>query len=113
VELPSGGTLALAGLINDDTRKNIDGTPGLRDLPILGTLFRSQDFIKRETELVVLVTPYMVRATAMQNFAKPTDGVAAASDLKSNFLGHMNRIYGRNGPVDGSIKDGSVGFIVD
>lgn len=115
VELPSGGTLALAGLINDDTRKNIDGMPGLKDVPMLGVLFRSQDFIKRETELVVLVTPYMVRPTAMQNFAKPTDGLSPASDLKSNFLGHMNRIYGKNAPAagDGSIKDGSVGFIVD
>lgn len=116
VELPSGGTLAMAGLISEDTRKNIDGIPGVKDLPILGTLFRSQDYIKRETELVVLVTPYIVRPTAKQNLAKPTDGLAAATDMKANFLGHMNRIYGRNvGPVleQGGVKDGNVGFIVD
>ena len=114
VELPSGGTLALAGLISDDTRKNIDGMPGLKDVPMLGTLFRSQDFIKRETELVVMVTPYMVRPTALQNFAKPTDGLAAPSDLKSNFLGHMHRVYGKNvGGGEGGVKDGNVGFIVD
>ncbi len=116
VELPSGGTLALAGLLSEDTRKNIDGMPGLKDLPILGTLFRSQDYIKRETELVVLVTPYTVKPQARQNLASPTDGLAAASDLKSNLLGHMNRVYAKGGVMPiaaGSIKDESIGFIVD
>ncbi len=115
IELPSGGTLAMAGLISDDTRKNIDGLPGLKDLPILGTLFRSQDFIKRETELVILVTPYLVRPAARQNMARPTDGLSPASDLKTNVLGHMNRIYGKNAPVaaDGGLKGGDIGFIVD
>jgi pilus assembly protein CpaC len=114
VEMPSGGTLAMAGLLSDDTRKNIDGFPGLKDVPMLGALFRSQDYIKRETELVVLVTPYMVRPTARQKFARPDDGFAPASDLKSNLLGHMNRVYGRGGPlpVDGGLK-GDVGFIVE
>jgi pilus assembly protein CpaC len=61
------------------------------------------------------VTPYMVRPTAKQNYAKPTDGLAAASDLKSNLLGHMNRVYGKNAPplLESSIKDGKIGFIVD
>ena len=115
VELPSGGTLAMAGLISEDTRKNIEGLPGLKDIPMLGTLFRSQDYIKNETELVVLVTPYMVRPNAKQTFAKPTDGLAPASDLKSNLLGHMNRVYGKNVPAmaEGGLRDGSVGFIVD
>ena len=116
VELPSGGTLAMAGLLSEDTRKNIDGYPGLKELPILGTLFRSQDYVKSETELMVLVTPYVVKAAGRQNFGRPSDGLAPASDLKSNLLGHMNRVYGKNAPAagDGSIKDGgNVGFIVD
>ncbi len=116
VELPSGGTLAMAGLLSDDTRKNIDGFPGLKSLPVLGTLFRSQDYIKRETELVVLVTPYTVRPTAQSNVARPVDGLAPAPDLKSNLLGHMNRVYGKNAASikdAGSIKDNNVGFIVD
>jgi pilus assembly protein CpaC len=115
VELPSGGTLAMAGLISEDTRKNIDGYPALKDLPVLGTLFRSQDFIKRETELVVLVTPYLARPNARQNLARPTDGLAAATDLKSNVLGHMNRIYGGKVPAsaEAGLKDGTIGFIVD
>ena len=85
VELPSGGSLAIAGLISDDTRQNIDGFPGLKDVPMLGTLFRSRDFIKQETELVVIVTPYMVRPTARQNLARPLDGLATATDLQGQF----------------------------
>lgn len=113
VELPSGGTLALAGLLSEDTRKNIDGFPGLKDVPVLGTLFRSNDFIKSETELVVLVTPYMVKPTARQKFARPDDGLAAASDHKFNFYGHLNRVYGRDVSMkDGGLKDGAR-FIVE
>ncbi|MGE3064047.1 MAG: type II and III secretion system protein family protein [Hyphomicrobiaceae bacterium] len=113
VELPSGGSLAIAGLISDDTRQNIDGVPGMKDLPVLGTLFRSRDFQKSETELVVIVTPYMVRPTARQNLVRPDDGFAPASDLKANFLGELNRVYGKSRRVpDGGLK-GDYGFIVE
>lgn len=113
VELPSGGSLAIAGLISDATKQNIDGFPGLKDVPMIGTLFRSRDFIKQETELVVIVTPYMVRPTARQKLARPDDGFAPASDLKADFLGHLNRIYGRSAaPPPGGLK-GDFGFIVD
>ena len=113
VEMPSGGSLAIAGLIKDSTRQNIDGFPGLKDLPMLGTLFRSRDFIKEETELVIIVTPYMVRPTARQNLARADDGFAPASDLKANFLGHLNRIYGKTAaPPPGGLK-GDYGFIVE
>jgi len=113
VELPSGGSLAMAGLLADDTRQNIDGFPGLKDLPILGTLFRSRDYIKNESELVVIVTPYLVRPTARQELARPLDGLAAATDRKANFLGHLNVIYGRGreAPI-GDLK-GDYGFIVE
>lgn len=113
VELPSGGSLALAGLISDDVRQNIDGFPGLKDVPVLGTLFRSRDFIREETELVVIVTPYMVRATPRQHLARPDDGLAAATDLKADFLGHINRIYGRGAPLPHGGLKGDYGFIVD
>jgi pilus assembly protein CpaC len=113
VEMPSGGSLAIAGLIKDSTRQNIDGFPGLKDLPMLGTLFRSRDFIKEETELVIIVTPYMVRPTARQNLARADDGLVPASDLKANFLGHLNRIYGKTAaPPPGGLK-GDYGFIVE
>ena len=113
VELPSGGSLALAGLISESMRQNIDGFPGLKDLPVLGTLFRSRDFIKEETELVVIVTPYLVRPSARRELARPDDGLAPATDMKANFLGHINRIYGRGTAMpDGGLK-GDYGFIVE
>ena len=113
VELPSGGSMAMAGLISDDVRQNIDGFPGLKDLPVLGTLFRSRDFVKRETELVVIVTPYVVKPTARKELARPLDGLAPASDLKAMFLGHLNRIYGKNTHVPSGGLKGDYGFIVE
>jgi pilus assembly protein CpaC len=112
VELPSGGSIALAGLISDDVRQNIDGFPGLKDVPVLGTLFRSRDFIKRETELVVIVTPYLVKPVAQKDLAKPLDGLAEATDRKANFMGHLNRIYGTESAPIGDLK-GDYGFIVE
>jgi pilus assembly protein CpaC len=113
VELPSGGSIVMAGLLSDSVRQNVDGTPGLKDLPILGTLFRSRDFQQSETELVIIVTPLMVRPTAAQNLARPDDGLAAASDMKGNFLGHLNRVYGKGRQLpDGGLK-GNYGFIVE
>jgi pilus assembly protein CpaC len=114
VELPSGGSLALAGLISDDVRQNIDGFPGLKDVPVLGTLFRSRDYIKEETELVVIVTPYLVKPVSRQELGTPADGLAEATDLKGMFLGHFNRIYGHN-PAAAPVSDlkGDYGFIVE
>ncbi len=114
VEMPSGGSLAIAGLISDSTRQNVDGLPGIKDLPVIGTLFRSRDFTKAESELVVIVTPYMVRPVAREALARPDDGWAPASDAKANFLGHVNRIYGkgRDLPPGGGLK-GDYGFIVE
>lgn len=113
VELPSGGTLALAGLISDDVRQNIDGLPGAKDIPILGTLFRSRDFVKSETELVVIVTPYLVRPVSRQQLATPGDGLAPATDMKANFLGHLNRIYGKEDIAPAGDLKGDYGFIVE
>lgn len=113
VELPSGGSIALAGLIADDVRQNIDGFPGIKDLPVLGTLFRSRDFIKRETELVVIVTPYLVKPVAPKALAKPLDGLAEATDRKANFMGHLNRIYGTESAAPVGDLKGDYGFIVE
>ncbi|CFX22401.1 Type II and III secretion system protein [Candidatus Filomicrobium marinum] len=113
VELPSGGSLALAGLLSESTRQNIDGFPGLKDVPVLGTLFRSRDFIKEETELVVIVTPYMVRPTARKDLARPLDGLGDATDRRANFLGHVNRIYGRGPEIPYGGLKGDYGFIVE
>jgi pilus assembly protein CpaC len=113
VELPSGGSLAIAGLLSEDTRQNIDGFPGLKDLRILGTLFRSRDYQKHESELVVIVTPYMVRPVARQELARPLDGLGDPTDRKANFLGHINRIYGAGRPAPVGDLKGDYGFIVE
>jgi pilus assembly protein CpaC len=113
VELPSGGSLALAGLLSEQSRQNIDGFPGLKDLPILGTLFRSRDFQKAETELVVIVTPYVVRPRARQELVRPLDGLGDPSDRKADFLGHINNVYGAGAPAPVGDLKGDYGFIVE
>jgi pilus assembly protein CpaC len=114
VELPSGGSLVIAGLLSDQSKQAMSGYPGLKNLPIIGTLFRSRDFLKNETELVILVTPYVVKPVARQQLARPDDGFAWASDVNSDLLGQMNRVYGRDperAPV--GAFTGDVGFIVE
>jgi pilus assembly protein CpaC len=114
IELPSGGSLVMAGLLSDQSKQALSGYPGLKNLPILGALFRSRDFLKNETELVVLVTPYVVQPAARQDLAQPDQGFGWASDVQSDLLGQMNRIYGRN-PERAPVGkfDGDVGYIVE
>ena len=71
--------MAMAGLIQEQTKQAINGLPGLSQLPILGTLFRSRDYVNSQTELMVLVTPFVVRAVAQKDLSRPDDGFAAAS----------------------------------
>ncbi len=114
VELPSGGSLVMAGLLSDQSKQAISGYPVLKNLPVLGALFRSRDFIKNETELVVLVTPYVVDPVARQQLATPSDGFGWSSDVNADLLGQMNRIYGRNPEsVPVGQFNGDVGFIVE
>lgn len=94
VELPSGGSMMIAGLVRDDLRQSIGGIPGLSKVPVLGALFRSRDFVRNETELVILVTPYLARPVARNELAKPDDNFNAASDGAGMFLGRVNRVYG-------------------
>ena len=77
LEIPSGGSMAMAGLIAEQTKQAINGLPGLSQLPVLGTLFRSRDFVNNQTELMVLVTPYVVRAVAQKDLSRPDDGFAS------------------------------------
>jgi pilus assembly protein CpaC len=114
VELPSGGSLVMAGLLSDQTKQALSGYPGLKNLPVLGTLFRSRDFLKNESELVVIVTPFVVKPVARQQLAQPDQGFGWASDVDADVLGQMNRVYGRH-PERAPVGkfDGDVGFIVD
>lgn len=94
VELPSGGSMMIAGLVRDDVRQAVNGLPGLTKIPVLGTLFRSRDFVRNESELVVIITPYLAKPVARNELAKPDDNFNAASDGAAMFLGRVNRVYG-------------------
>jgi pilus assembly protein CpaC len=114
LEIPSGGSMAMAGLIQQQTKQAINGLPGLAQVPVLGSLFRSRDFINNQTELMVLVTPYVVRAVAQKDLSRPDDGFASASDPQTVLLGSLTRIYGvpsREGSASG--YRGKYGFITD
>jgi pilus assembly protein CpaC len=114
LEIPSGGAMAMAGLIQDQTKQAINGLPGAAQLPILGSLFRSRDFINSQTELMVLVTPFVVRAVAQKDLSRPDDGFAASSDPQGDLLGSVNRIYGAPGRVEPARNyHGTYGFITD
>jgi pilus assembly protein CpaC len=82
---------------------------------VLGALFKSRDYINRQTELMVLVTPYIVRAVAQKDLSRPDDGYADATDASTTLLGRFNRLYGVPGQADprpGPYR-GNVGFILD
>jgi pilus assembly protein CpaC len=104
----------MAGLLSDQSKQALSGYPGLKNLPVLGTLFRSRDFLKNETELVVLVTPYVVKPVARSQLAQPDDGFGWAGDWNTDLIGQMNRVYGRH-PEQAPVGrfDGDVGFIVE
>lgn len=115
VELPSGGSLVIAGLIQEQTKQSLDGTPGVKDLPVIGALFRSRDFQNDETELVVIVTPYLVDPTDPQKLRSPDDGFVTARDARTIFFGKLNQVYAAPGSaVDkAAAPKGASGFIFD
>jgi len=114
LEIPSGGSIAMAGLIQEQTKQAVNGMPGVDQIPLLGQLFRSQDFINNQTELMVIVTPYIVRAVAQKELSRPDDGFAPASDAQSSLFAQMNRIYGVSARVEpiGNYQP-NFGFIID
>ncbi|WP_052202011.1 type II and III secretion system protein family protein [Ensifer sp. ZNC0028] len=112
VELPSGGSIVIAGLVQDNIRQAMSGLPGAAKIPVLGTLFRSKDFVRNETELVIIATPYLVRPVARSAISRPDDNFNPVNDLDSYFLGRVNRIYGRPEAVAPAGRyHGNVGFI--
>lgn len=111
VELPSGGSLALAGLIQDDQKHTTNGTPGAKRIPVLGALFRDKTFERAETELVVIATPYLVRPVARNQLARPDDNFAAPNDGANFLLDRVNKIYGRKQVAQPGTYHGNVGFI--
>jgi pilus assembly protein CpaC len=114
LEIPSGGSLAMAGLIQEETKQAVNGMPGVDQIPVLGQLFRSQDYNNNQTELMVIVTPYVVRAVAQKELSRPDDGFAPSSDAQSALFAQINRIYGVPARVEqvGNYQ-ANFGFIID
>ena len=92
VEMQSGSSLMIAGLLQAKYKQSIDSLPGLTSLPVLGALFRSRDFLQDETEMVVMVTPYIVDPAHPDAFQTPADNLQIASDMNTVFMGNLNRV---------------------
>ncbi|BCW91016.1 Type 3 secretion system secretin [Alphaproteobacteria bacterium SO-S41] len=93
IELPSGGSMMMAGLLRDDYKQNIDGYPGLKDLPVLGALFRSRDYQMNQTELVVIVSAILVDPVSGKELTLPTTGFVPATDAQTILNGQTNATY--------------------
>ena len=114
IELPSGGSMIMAGLIRDQTRQQIAGIPGAKDLPILGQLFRSRDFQKNTSELTVMVTPFIVKPVNERSLTNPAERLSVATDRQTILFGRLNKMYGhQGGNGKGTTYHGNVGFIVE
>ncbi|MBY0256439.1 MAG: secretin, partial [Methylobacterium sp.] len=114
VELASGATMMTAGLIQQRNKAAISGLPGLINLPIIGALFRSRDYQRQETELMIMVTPYIAKPMEPRQIARPDDGFVDAQDAQAILLGRLNKLYGVAGanPLGNGYR-GRVGFITD
>jgi pilus assembly protein CpaC len=114
VELPSGGSFMIAGLLQQTTKQTIDSVPGMTSMPILGSLFRSRDFLNGQTELVIIVTPYIVDPTRPQNLQTPADGLEFASDMSTVLLGRLNKVVkAPAGANAGRAYQGPVGYVIE
>lgn len=114
VELPSGGSIVSAGLIQMKSRQVVNGLPGLMNLPILGAAFRSRDFQREESELLIIVTPYIAKSVAANEIARPDDGFIEATDPQTWLLGRVNRLYStKSNPQAAAGLKGRFGFIID
>lgn len=115
VEMPAGGSLVIAGLIREEARSTVDGTPGLKDVPGLGALFRGRDSQTTQTEVVIMVTPYLVDSTHPDKLQTPIDGFQSANDVESLLMGRLNKVYSENGQskIQANSLSGPFGHVVD
>lgn len=114
VELPSGGSLVLGGLLQENMLQTVNGLPFLRDVPVLGQLFRSREYQNSETELVIIATPYLVDPTHESKLADPSKGFVAASDMQSIITGKIVATYGlASAGIEEKTLQGPIGFILD
>ncbi len=87
IELGSGQSFMIGGLMQNNNSNSIDKAPGLGDVPVLGALFRSNGYRRSQTELMIIVTPYLVKPVSAGDIALPTDGLKTPTDLKNFLLG--------------------------
>ncbi|MBB4657737.1 type II and III secretion system protein family protein [Parvularcula dongshanensis] len=114
IELSSGSSFAIAGLLQENIQETIDGVPALKEAPVLGQLFRSQEFVNNETELVIIATPYLVEPTTLAQLTDPADGFAPPAALEQVLLGRLESVFGvRSRGVDEAGLQGPLGFILD
>ncbi|ODN70905.1 type II and III secretion system protein family protein [Methylobrevis pamukkalensis] len=113
VELPSGGSLVMAGLIKDNVRQQLSGIPGLMDLPVLGSLFKSREYERNQTELAIFVSPYLVDPVATSSLTRPDQNFASPNDAQSIFLNQLNRIYSTSGNAPAGRYQGNVGYMFE
>jgi pilus assembly protein CpaC len=104
----------MAGLLQENMRQTVQGIPYLKDVAVLGQLFRSRDYANSETELVIIVTPYLVDPTHESRLTDPLKGFVAASDMQTILLGDLVATYGLSGAgVEEKTLQGPMGFILD
>lgn len=114
IELPSGGSMMIAGLIQQTTRENYDALPGVGAVPVIGSLFRSRDFLSGDTEMVVIVTAYVVDPNNPGAFQTPADGLQFASDAESLLFGRLNKVVSAPpGANAGRTYQGPIGYVIE
>ena len=114
IELAPGESFMIAGLITDQTRASIDQLPGAKELPVLGALFRSTEFQRNETELVIAVTPYIVDPVKSSDIKMPSDDFRPASQMELFFYGALGTLSGKpQNSTQNQSLEGPTGFMVD
>ena len=114
IDLPSGASFAIAGLLQEDIQETVEGVPALKETPILGQLFRSQSFQSRQTELVIIATPYLVEPTTLAELTDPGEGFVPPTLIQQTLLGQLEVAYGvhRRHSTEARLQ-GPLGFILD
>lgn len=114
VEMSSGSSLMIAGLLQENTKQTLDSLPGMMNLPVLGSLFRSRDYLSGESELVVIVTPYIVNPTSPDRLQTPVDGLKIADDASTILMGRLNKTYKVRPPQGGAqAYQGPHGYVIE
>jgi pilus assembly protein CpaC len=102
IELGDGESFMIAGLLSNDMDNAIDQLPGVGDVPVLGALFRSTDYQRNETELVIAVTPRLVKPVSAGDLIHPTDGFVPPSDIDQYFRGKLEGTPDKSGGIEGA-----------